>query len=69
MVSGVSFLPQEDHCYQQAPFESITEDQFRELNAAMPKKVDWSLLSQYELEDTTKTSHAMACTANGCELT
>jgi ribonucleoside-triphosphate reductase len=69
MVSGVSFLPQEDHCYQQAPFESITEDKFRELNAAMPKKVDWSLLSQYELEDTTKTSHAMACTANGCELT
>lgn len=68
-VSGVSFLPKEDHCYQQAPFESISKEDYERLEAQMPKAVDWSLLSQYEIDDTTKTSHAMACTANGCELT
>ena len=69
LVSGVSFLPSEDHCYQQAPFESISEEEFKKLEVTMPTNVDWSKLSVYELEDTTKASHALACTANGCELT
>ena len=69
LVSGVSFLPSEDHCYQQAPFESISEEEFKKLEMIMPTNVDWSKLSKYELEDTTKASHALACTANGCELT
>jgi len=30
--------------------------------------VDFNKLSDYEKEDTTKSSHTMACTANGCEL-
>lgn len=68
LVSGVSFLPSEDHVYQQAPFESITLQEYELLEAKMPKHVNWSLLSKYELEDSTKASHAMACTANGCEL-
>jgi ribonucleoside-triphosphate reductase len=69
LVSGVSFLPSEDHVYQQAPFESITLAEYEQMEASMPKSVNWSLLSKYELEDSTKASHAMACTANGCELT
>lgn len=69
MVSGVSFLPHEDHCYQQAPFESITKEMYNSLVLKMPTNVDWSELSKYEKEDTTKTSHTMACTANGCEIT
>jgi ribonucleoside-diphosphate reductase alpha chain len=68
-VSGVSFLPKEDHCYQQAPFEAISEEVYNTMSKSMPMDVDWNLLSAYELEDTTKASHAMACTANGCELT
>ena len=68
-VSGVSFLPKDDNTYEHTPFETITEEQYNELNAKMPESIDWSLLSKYEQEDTTKSSHAMVCTAAGCELT
>jgi hypothetical protein len=46
-----------------------SEEKYNELASKMPEFVDWSLLSQYETEDGTKTSHALACTAGGCELT
>lgn len=68
-VSGVSFLPQDDHIYQQPPFESITEDMYHKLAADMPENVDFTLLSFYEKEDTTENARQLACTANGCELT
>ena len=68
-VSGVSFLPKDDNTYEHTPFEAITEEKYNELNSKMPETINWSLLSEYEKEDTTKTSHAMVCTADGCELT
>lgn len=67
-VSGISFLPKDNHVYQQAPFEAITEEQFNKLNDEMPLSVDFNLLSQYEKEDTTTNTKTLACTANGCEL-
>jgi ribonucleoside-diphosphate reductase alpha chain len=68
-VSGISFLPKDNHVYQQAPFEAITEEQYNKLNEVMPTFVDFSLLSEYEKEDTTTGTRTLACTANGCELT
>lgn len=68
-VSGISFLPKDNHVYQQAPFEAITEEQYNIMNAAMPINVDFSLLSNYEMEDGTTNARALACTANGCEIT
>ena len=68
-VSGISFLPKDNHVYQQAPFEAITEEQFNKLNDEMPTSVDFNLLSEYEKEDTTTNTKTLACTANGCELT
>lgn len=68
-VSGVSFLPKDNHVYQQAPFEAITEEQYFTLNETMPEHINFSLLSEYEKEDTTTSSKTLACTANGCELT
>lgn len=68
-VSGISFLPKNNHVYQQAPFESISEEQYDKLNIAMPSNVDFGLLSKYETEDTTTNSRTLACTANGCEIT
>ena len=68
-VSGISFLPKDNHVYQQAPFEAITEEQYEKLNDAMPTNVDFSLLSNYEIEDGTTNARALACTANGCEIT
>lgn len=64
-ISGVSFLPKAEHTYQQAPFEEITEEEY----LAFPKvMVDFSVLPDYEAEDSTKASHEPACTAGGCTI-
>lgn len=67
-VSGVSFLPHSDHTYQQAPYQEIDEETYHRLAAQMPQGMDWSLLSQYELEDRTKSARTLACTAGVCEV-
>jgi len=64
-ISGISFLPKSDHVYAQAPFEEIDA---RTYNMHPKPVVDFNNLTAYEKEDTTKSSHTMACTANGCEL-
>jgi len=69
IVSGISFLPKEDHVYQQAPFEAIDEVTWATMMDEMPKEVDWDLLSKYELEDETKHTHTLSCSAGGCEIT
>jgi ribonucleoside-diphosphate reductase alpha chain len=67
-VSGVSFLPHSDHSYQQAPYEDCTKRQYTALAKKMPESVDWDLISEYELEDTTTSTKQLACTGNVCEL-
>ena len=67
-VSGISFLPKSDHSYRQAPYESITKEQYDELVAKSPDQIDWSRLSEYELEDNTDSSQTLACSADGCEI-
>jgi ribonucleoside-diphosphate reductase alpha chain len=66
-VGGVSFLPYTDHVYQQAPFQEIDEENFNRLEKEFPD-VDYFLISQYEKEDTTTSSHELACTGNSCAL-
>jgi ribonucleoside-diphosphate reductase alpha chain len=67
-MSGVSFLPYDDHIYQQAPYQECTKDEYKELMKTMPKSIDWTKLSEYELEDTTKSSQTFACTGESCEI-
>jgi len=67
IAQGLSFLPKADHVYQQAPYESITKEQYAVLAASMPT-VDWTLLSKYELEDNTQSGQAFACTGGACEI-
>jgi ribonucleoside-diphosphate reductase alpha chain len=67
-VSGVAFLPHSEHTYQQAPYQDITSDKYRELLNEMPKNVDWSFLSAYELEDGTTGTQELACVANQCDV-
>jgi ribonucleoside-triphosphate reductase (thioredoxin) len=66
-VSGVSFLPHSDHTYQQAPYQDINEREYQDLLALMPPKIDWSKLSDYELEDTSKGTSTFACVGS-CEV-
>ncbi len=67
-MSGVSFLPYNEHTYQQAPYQEIDKEEYKNILSTMPKSIDWSRLSEYEKEDTTKSSQAMACTGDVCEV-
>ena len=67
-MSGVSFLPHSDHIYQQAPYQDCNKNDYKILKSIMPKKIDWSKLSDFEYEDTTKSSQTFACTGEVCEM-
>jgi ribonucleoside-diphosphate reductase alpha chain len=67
-VSGISFLPKSDHTYRQAPYESITKDEYDALVKTSPKRIEWEGLSDYELEDNTESSQTYACTSDACEV-
>ena len=66
-VSGISLLPYSDHVYQQAPYEKIKKDQYKQLLAELPK-VDWDDLAKIETEDSTIGSQELACTGGACEI-
>lgn len=66
-IVGVSFLPYDGGNYQQAPYEEITKEQYEKMLAEFPT-IDYSQLSQYELDDNTTGAQALACTAGGCEI-
>lgn len=67
-VSGISFLPKTDHIYQQAPYEEITKEKYLELEAKIPKSIDWVKLSSIEKEDHTTGSQTLACSGNSCDI-
>lgn len=67
-MSGVSFLPFQDHVYKQAPYQDCSEKEYLDLLAKMPKSVDWSLLANYEKTDATESAQTLACVAGGCEI-
>ena len=67
-MSGVSFLPFNEHTYQQAPYQEIEKDDYKKLLSLMPKSLDWSKLSDYESEDNTAGSQTLACTGDSCEI-
>jgi ribonucleoside-diphosphate reductase alpha chain len=68
-ISGISFLPYSDHTYKQAPYQDATEEEYLDAVAKMPETIMWSLLSMYEIEDSTTGSQNLACSADeGCEV-
>tara|TARA_R110000823_G_scaffold73174_10_gene168465 strand:- start:760 stop:2670 length:1911 start_codon:yes stop_codon:yes gene_type:complete len=67
-MSGVSFLPHSDHTYQQAPYQEIDKATYTASLALMPKSIDWTKLTEYEVEDTTKGSSTFACSGGTCEI-
>ena len=66
-VSGVSFLPFSDHTYKQAPYQECTKEEYSELLKKLPS-VEWSDLSQYEMEDNTAGTQTFACSGNACDV-
>ncbi|MCP3656849.1 MAG: hypothetical protein GY766_18470 [Herbaspirillum sp.] len=67
-VSGISFLPHSDHSYQQAPYQECSCDEYEAMKSTMPEEIDWTGLSEYEREDTTKGSQTLACSSGVCEI-
>jgi ribonucleoside-diphosphate reductase alpha chain len=67
-MSGVSFLPYNEHTYQQAPYQEIGKSDYKTLLSVMPKAIDWEKLSEYESEDNTAGSQTLACSGDSCEI-
>jgi len=67
-MSGVSFLPFDEHTYQQAPYQDCSKTDYKTLLSCMPDKIDWEELSDYEKEDNTAGSQTLACSGDSCEI-
>jgi ribonucleoside-diphosphate reductase alpha chain len=68
ILSGVSFLPFDPTEYPQAPYQTLTEEEYNEWVKKMPASIDWSRLTEYEREDHTAGSFELACVAGVCEI-
>ena len=64
-ISGISFLPYDEHSYAQAPYEQITEEEYNEMVKDFPTEFDWNL---NEEDDFTEGAQTLACVGNSCEL-
>lgn len=67
IVGGLSFLPRDNHKYNLAPYEEITENEYRQAVTELPK-IDFSNILLYEKEDQTSGAKELACTGGICEL-
>ena len=63
--TALSVLPYSDHSYMQAPFEDITEEEYKEMVGHL-HKID--LTKVIEVEDTTDLAGEVACGGGGCEV-
>jgi ribonucleoside-diphosphate reductase alpha chain len=62
--AGISVLPFDGGTYRQAPFESITEEQYSEMNARLPDNLDFTRI--IELDDDTSLVGEASCAGGAC---
>ena len=67
-MSGVSFLPYNEHTYQQAPYQEVDKETYEKAKEKMPEAIDWSMLSGYESQDNTSGVQTLACSGDSCEI-
>jgi ribonucleoside-diphosphate reductase alpha chain len=65
VYNGLSVLPYSEHSYVQAPFETITEEQYNERVKHL-SSID--LTKVIELDDATDLKGEAACSAGGCVI-
>jgi len=65
-ITGVSFLPMDGGTYRQAPYESMTEEEYHAMVASMPDGIDWDKL--IEGTDNVEGAQTLACVAGLCEI-
>ena len=68
IVNGISFLPSADegHIYDQAPYEDLDAEGYKEMKKGFPSTVDWK--SIVEDQDATTASQELACVGDHCEI-
>lgn len=66
-IAGLSFLPANDHTYEQAPYVEITAEEFERLASEFPS-INFSRLPEFEDEDYTTASQEVACMGGSCDL-
>ena len=64
-VSGISFLPEAEHVYKQAPYQKIDKDLYQKLSKDMPKQFAWDIV---EADDNTEAMQTLACVSGVCEI-
>lgn len=65
-MSGVSFLPYDGGTYRQAPYETITKEEYDNSIINIPTNVDWDSL--VEMDDNVEGVQTLACTSGNCEI-
>jgi ribonucleoside-diphosphate reductase alpha chain len=65
-IGGISFLPYDSGSYRQAPYQEVTEEEYKALLFKMPNDVDWTKL--VEEKDMTTSMQELACFAGVCEI-
>lgn len=65
--NGMSVLPYDDSVYKQAPFETITEEEYLRLEAQL-EGIDLDPSSIIEEDDLTELIENSACAGGACEL-
>ena len=66
-ISGISLLPHSDHSYQQAPYQEVDKETFRQAIKETPQLIEFEEL--IETDDNTEGSQTLACVGNSCEVT
>ena len=65
-MSGVSFLPYNGGTYRQAPYESITQEQYEKSIEKIQKNINWDDL--IERIDNVEGVQTLGCSSGGCEV-
>lgn len=65
LYNGISVLPYDGGTYVQAPFESITKEEYEKLSGYL---TDIDLTKVYEKEDDTNLAAEAACAGGACEV-
>ena len=65
-VSGVSFLPYDGGSYRQAPYETITKEEYEKTLELIPSDVNWDEL--IEFDDNVEGVQTLACSSGNCEI-
>ena len=82
ICSGISFLPFTEHTYRQAPYQDITEEEYKgvfqystntkgekiRVDLTTPTTINWDKLEEFEIEDSTNGNRELACSGDSCEV-